>query len=75
MSDSWSLKGLRSKKVDGVLGSFDAPFWFYHEASIDTLRLKLIEDVKSYRDFSASNYHNMIDMVDIINKRFGVDLE
>ncbi len=69
---SWSLKGKSITCKDAALTIYPG-FSVYPDIIIETLREKLIEDIKKYRDFSGPNYANVIDIIEIINKRFGVE--
>jgi len=73
----WSLKKKENFIPDAGAHSvdfFDENCYYYNKKDIDALREKLIEDIKTYRDFSGPNYTNMIDMIEIVNRRFGYDM-
>jgi len=66
MSDDWSLKNVMRygiKEIDEM---------FISKSDINILRRKLIEDVKDKLWFFDDRYQRDI-VLDIINKRFGVD--
>lgn len=67
MSDDWSLKGLKQKKIDYVDKSIDIPYYIYSATAIETLRQKLIEDFNEY-EYPIPKLAKYI-----INKGFGVD--
>ena len=90
-SEEWSLKGKRCFiAVDSIDGVFlvtekrmkqgdDATF-VYKENDIETLRQKLIEDLKQYEKENIDTVRQsrlfavmLNDIVEIINKRFGVN--
>ncbi len=65
MSDDWSLKGKDFDIADGTL---------YMNYDIETLREKLIEDIKTVGCISEHHFKNMNPhmVISIINQRFGV---
>ena len=65
MSDDWNLKGRRINEPDCERCSKEN---IYGEIDIETLREKLIEDLK----WCGGDMTTEDEMRDIINKRFGV---
>ena len=74
MTDDWSLKvkGVSNDTMHWGNPLSEEEYFWYHEREIETLRNKLIDDIKKYKDFQGHHYIQ-IDMIDIINKSFGVD--
>ena len=68
-TDNWSLKG------KGMKGYPDGErTLFYNPESIETLRQRLVEDIKQidYDRIAKDNNYDLIDdLVKIVNKRFG----
>ncbi len=64
MTDDWSLEGVEIPAWDGVVH-------VYTQTSIEILREKLIEDIKTYKKIDDG--YAMEELIQIINKRFGVE--
>jgi len=68
MTDDWSLKG---KQVFEEIA-----FTYFEVDDIETLRQKLIEDMKEYMNgLGYIRYYDEIEMIKIINRRFGVETD
>jgi hypothetical protein len=79
MKDDWNLKGLKQKLVDYIDKSIDSPYEIYTKNTIDTLREKIMRDIKEieteYNKWHEYPSPDMIidDITKAINKRFGVE--
>ena len=71
MTDKWSLETLKDDHAAFLEGLFvhEQDGYYFSEKAINTLRQKLIDDIAVYCD---SEKVILFDIIDIINKRFGV---
>lgn len=79
MIEDWSLKGLKQKLINYIDKSIDIPYEIYTKDTIDTLREKIMRDIKDI-ETKYDKWHeypppDMVidDITKVINKRFGVE--
>jgi hypothetical protein len=80
MSDDWSLKGkdvcvlgdTNERGYDAEYDKLGDDYWFYEKQDIETLRQKLIEDIKQEFIKNKLSGYILYAIEGKINKRFGV---